>query len=311
MEMRPYQVECIAAHLKYAHQKVKRQLVAMPTGTGKTVMFAQIPQKAQGRRVLVIAHRTELLAQAATKISESNPDLKVEIEQAGQKASPATQVIVASIQTLAVSPERLENLDPDNIGVVIIDEAHHATAKTYLRVLYRFGLAPDPDSITNYQLTAKKLNSETRKLFMDFQLPPNAPYLFGYTATPHRTDGIGLEYVFDEIVFQRSIQDMMKEGWLADIRGIQIPTETDIEDVKVSRGDYQEKALSEMVNTKPRNETLVNAYLAHAPDRQALCFCVDVEHTEAVTEAFQEAGVNTAMVVGTTKADCGNDSYQH
>jgi ATP-dependent helicase IRC3 len=311
MQLRPYQRECLQSLVGLAKEGVKRQLVAIPTGTGKTVVFSQIPAMAQGRRMLVLAHRTELIQQAAASIRRANPELEVGVEQAKDRALPEAQVVVASVQTLAVSPERLELLRPDQFGVVVVDEAHHSIAKTYMRIFNRFGLCLDPDQIEDNSLTARKLSAKTRSLFQDWGKPEaGTPYLFGFTATPHRTDGVGLEWIFDEIAYSRTIKEMIREGWLCDVRGVQIPTATALEvqdektgemrSVDTRRGDYVEHELSSAVNVQHRNETAVNSYLALAPDRQAVCFCVDVAHTEAMTAAFREAGVKVGMVVGET-----------
>jgi len=109
IQLRDYQQECLAAIKTTAQRGAKRMLVALPTGTGKTVIFSQLPAMIKNnRKMLVIAHRTELLDQAAEKLKWANPGLAVEIEQADRHISPHAQAIVASIQTLAVSPGRLE-----------------------------------------------------------------------------------------------------------------------------------------------------------------------------------------------------------
>lgn len=319
MQLRPYQEETIASHVAFAKKGVKRQLVCLPTASGKTVIFAELPRITGGRPILVIAHRTELLKQAKEKIKAANPDAVVAIEQAGKKAPRGADIIIGSIQTLGLASKpkdgqersytlaRLETLDPDRFGVIVIDEAHHAVAKSYLRLLYRFGLAPDPDIIKNYSLNARELNVVVKQHFENFKVADGAPYLFGYTATPHRTDGLGLENVFDEMVYSKTMLEMMKEGWLADVQGYQIATLADISQVKMSHGDYKDSELSEAVNQAHRNETVVNAYLAHAPGRRTLCFCVDVAHTYAMAEEFQRAGVRVGLVVGNTPSDLRGD----
>ena len=188
LQLRDYQQECLSSLGAAARRGVKRMLVALPTGTGKTVVFSQIPSMIKGgRRMLVVAHREELLDQAAAEISRANPALTVDMEQAKLHASPWANVVVASIQTLAVSPQRLEGLVPESIAVLVVDEAHHAPATSYVKLFARLGLAPDIDALSESTKTARS------RLLQEFKPGPAAPTLIGFTATPHRTDTIGLE----------------------------------------------------------------------------------------------------------------------
>ena len=303
IELRPYQKECLAAAVTAAKTGIKRQLFILPTGTGKTVIFSRFPKMLGGRRALIIAHRKELLDQAADQIEAANPDIRVEVEQAERTASKHTNVVVASIQSLSRSPKRLARLDPETLGLVVIDEVHHAVALTYLSLLSKLHLAPDLTDVSDASLSRKQLSQATRALFHDFTVPKEAPYLFGFTATSHRTDGLGLEYILDEVSYSKDMQEMMREGWLSKIKGFKIGTGVDLKGVKSSRGDFQERELSAIVNTPDRNDLAVKSFQALAPERQALVFCVDVKHTEDLCEAFQEAGVNAAVVVGTTPKD--------
>ena len=299
MTLRPYQKDCIGALASFGKGGGKRALVALPTGTGKTVVFSAMARGASGK-VLVLAHREELLAQAQAEISAICPDLTVEIEQASKVASPDADVVVASVQTLAVSPHRLQKLDPNAFSLIVVDEAHHATARTYIEVLHYFGLAPDISRIIESDVKGKEAKIATRKAFEGYSASKSAPFLVGVTATPNRTDGVGLEYVFDDIPYSKSIREMMEEGWLANIVGKRVGTGTDISTVKTYKGDYQEKALSVAVNTPERNALAVEAYqdYALAENRPTLVFAVDVEHTLDLTEEFRSAGISADFVVG-------------
>ncbi len=295
--LRPYQQHCINALAHFGVDGGKRALVVLPTGSGKTVIFAEIAGTAS-RKVLVLAHREELLIQAQEKILRTHPNLIVELEQAGNKASDNADVVIGSIQTFAVSETRLQRFNPADFSAVVVDEAHHATARTYLQVLSYFGLAPKISDLTGFNIAGKSLKAEVLKRFTNFEPSPNAPFLAGFTATPSRTDGQGLEYVFDEIVFSRTIREMMEDDWLCKIRAIRVDTATDISRVKTRMGDYQERALSQAVNTDDRNDLAVKAYLDHAKGRQGLIFCVDVEHTKEMTKVFKREGIATEYVVG-------------
>lgn len=297
LELRDYQRDCLDALSQCARRGVKRMLVALPTGTGKTVIFSQIPRLIKnGRRMLVVAHREELLDQAAEKLKWANPDLIVGIEQAERHAGAMAQVVVASIQTLAVSPQRLETLDPTSFSLLVIDEAHHAPANTCLKLMHRFGLGPDP-------FTPGMTKAEIQADFKAFIPRAEAPNLIGFTATPNRTDGIGLKSIFDEIAYSRTIEDMMRAGWLCKIVGKQIQTGVSLAGVKTSYGDFQEDALADTVNLAERNELAVKSYLGLAAGRSCLVFCVDVEHTTDMCSAFQKAGVAADLVVGSTPPD--------
>lgn len=317
LDLRPYQKECLRAIVSTAKRECRRMLVALPTGTGKTVIFSRLPQMMGGRRMLVVAHREELLDQSAARILEANPELSVDIEQAQRRASDKSQVVVASIQTLAVSPKRLEALNPETFGAVVIDEAHHTPARSYLAMLARLKLAPanineDVDFAGNIlKVKGKKLN---RSAWQSFKPPKEAPYLIGFTATPHRSDGIGLECVYEQIAYQKTIAEMMRDGWLCKILGRRVQSQSDIARVKISHGDYQEKDLSQAVNTLDRNDLIVKAYQALAAGRQALVFCVDVQHTVDMADAFCNAGLQAMHVIGETSAEIRHniiDAYKH
>lgn len=303
MQLRDYQQECLAKIGSAYAGGVTRQLIALPTGTGKTVIFSQVPSLFPGKRMLVIAHREELLEQAAEKIEWANPNLHIEIEQANRVASGHADVVVGSIQSLSgrYGKDRLERLNPDSFSTVIIDEAHHALAMTYLEFLARFGKAPDLSDISS-KASGKALNRILSERCAGFTPDPAGPLLVGFTATPHRTDGVGLHYVFDEIPFSRTIKEMMTAPlpgpWLCPIKGYRFESGLSLKGVKTSHGDYQARSLSEVVNNEERNIAAVKAYMALASGRQAICFCVDVAHTKAMQEQFASYGVLAACIVG-------------
>jgi superfamily II DNA or RNA helicase len=272
MKLRDYQRECLAAILGRYKAGVRRQLVCLPTGTGKTVIFAQFPAFFRmKRRMLVLAHREELLIQARDKLLAINPGLNVDIEQAGRRAADTTDVVVASVPTLGrQASQRLSGLDPDEFSIIVIDEAHHAIAETYRRVVEYFGLK-QPD---------------TKKL------------LVGFTATPKRSDGIGLDAVFDEISFSRTVPEMMNDGYLAPVAGYRVETDIDLSRVKTRMGDFVVSQLSDAVNIESRNALVVKAFRELVPTRRTLVFGVDVAHAHDLAAAFQFYGISAASVTG-------------
>jgi hypothetical protein len=183
-------------------------------------------------------------------------------------------VVVASVPTLGRrGSKRLQRLDPDQFFLIVVDEAHHATADTYKRVLEYFGVF-DP---------------ETRKL------------LAGFTATPKRGDGQGLDAVFQEIVFSRSLPEMIQTGYLVPVAGYRVETDIDLSRVKTRMGDFVTSHLSRAVNIGPRNDLVVEVFRSHLKDRQTLCFCVDVAHAHCLADAFNEAGIPAAAITGEMK----------
>ncbi len=270
--LRDYQRECLGAIMDRYRAGVRRQLTCLPTGSGKTVIFAEFPRYFRMQnQMLVLAHRAELLEQACDKIRRANPGLRVAVEQAGRNADPDCDVVVASVPTLGrQGSKRLQRLDPNRFFLIVVDEAHHATAATYKRVLDYFGVF-DP---------------ETRKL------------LVGFTATPKRGDGQGLDAVFQEIVFSRGLPEMIQAGYLVPLAGYRVETDIDLSRVKTRMGDFVTSHLSLAVNIEPRNDLVVNVFRSHLKDRQTLCFCVDVAHAHCLADAFNKAAIPATAVSG-------------
>lgn len=272
LALRDYQTECLRAIGARYQAGVRRQLVCLPTGTGKTVIFAEFPRFFRmKKRLLVLAHREELLDQAREKILRANPELCVEIEQAGRRASVDTNVVVASVATLVRSElARLKALNPDDFFLIVVDEAHHAIAPTYQDILTHLGVfAPD-----------------TRKL------------LVGFTATPKRGDSQGLDAVFEEISYARDLPDMVRAGYLSPLAAYRVETDIDLAGVKTRMGDFVTSQLSQAVNITERNELVVRMHQQYLQSRPTLCFCVDVAHTHKLAEAFTKAGIAAAAVTG-------------
>lgn len=272
LELRPYQQACLRSILAAYKAGRRRVLVTLPTGTGKTVVFSEFPRFFRmKKRLLVLAHREELLEQARHKFELAHPELRVEIEQAARHASDDAQVVIASVPTLGRGDgQRLARLRREDFFLVVVDEAHHAVASTYLKIFDHFGLR-EPDT---------------------------PRMLVGFTATPYRSDKSGLGEVFEDIVFRRDLQSMIREHYLARIRGWRIATEIDLDGVRVRHGDFVESQLAAAVNVEVRNDAVVKAYRDFAPGRRAVIFCADVAHAHAVGAAFRKAGVAAAEVWG-------------
>lgn len=270
---RPYQAEAIKALISAWQGPHNRLAVVLPTGAGKTVVFANLidellPQL-NGGRALVIAHREELIEQAAAKIRAVRPDLRVGVVKAERDEHQDADVIVASIQTLAV--ERRRNAIT-NIGVVIVDECHHAAARSYMTVLEHFGAWRG--------------------------LP-----VAGFTATMTRTDG-GLADVWEEVVFTLDILEMIEDGYLCDVRGKRVIVEgLDLDAVKSRAGDLQDGQLGQALDDSGAAEVVAEAYRLHAGDRAGVVFTPTVDTAQSMAEAFTAAGIPAAAVWGDMPRD--------
>lgn len=271
-KLRDYQLECLNAINDRYRQGIRRQLISLPTGSGKTVIFAEFPRYFRMKRqMLVLAHRAELLDQACDKIKQANPDLKVEIEQADRTADPESDVVIASVPTLGrKDSSRLKDLNPDRFFLIVVDEAHHAAAESYKRILKHL------------------------KLF-----DPNTPKLLvGFTATPKRGDGVGLNEVFQEIAYSRSLPEMIQAGYLSPVAGYRVETDVDLSRVRTRMGDFVTAQLSSAVNVEQRNSIIIEVFQKYLNGRQTLCFCVDVAHARNVAEEFNKRGIPAAAVSG-------------
>lgn len=271
MLLRPYQKQALESVCAQYAQGVKRQLIAMPTGSGKTVVFANLPSRLPlNGQMLVLAHRDELLEQAAEKIRHWNPDLSISIEQADQYADPEADVIIASVATLGRKvSKRRERFDWSHITKLVVDEAHHATASTY------------------------------RIVIDEFQRAGGNRLLLGVTATPNRSDGTPLAEVFDQIVFTYSMRQAITDGWLCDVIGMRVDTDTSLDSVHTVAGDFNQGELAETVNNPERNQLVVKTWLENAADRQTIVFTVDIQHAVDLAALFQAYGVKCEAVWGT------------
>lgn len=271
-KLRPYQEEAINAILSARRAGLKRLVVCLPTGAGKTVIFSQLASIAR-RRVLVLAHREELLTQAKDKLQRALGDAaRVEIEQASKSASADAKVVVASLRSLRA--ERLQRLLGDGgFGLIIYDECHHAVAEDNQRVLRDLGVF-EPD----FEGT-----------------------LVGFTATTRRGDGLGLEEVFEELVYSRGLQEMIQDKFLVPLRGYRISTSITLERIGGS-GDFPIDELEERVDIQERNGLVARSIQELARDRRTICFCVTVRHAENLARTLRDCGVPTGVIHGEMKS---------
>lgn len=279
--LRPYQQRCEEEIWKAFDQGEKLIVIVLATGTGKTVIFSHLPEKFKklNKKTLILAHREELLDQAAKKIKGISPDLRVEIEQGSNWAEPDADVIIASVATLGrANSERIKKFNPDHFGLIIIDEAHHAPASTYKNVLSYFGA-----------------NKEEG-------LRLGCPNVLGVTATPFRKDNVGLETLFNKVVFKYDIKDGIDDGYLARIEAFTVFTNQKL-DVKMQAGDFAVGELADAINTPIRNQLIVESYRDTCNGGIALCFAADVQHAHDLADMFREYGFTAESLSGETPTE--------
>ncbi|MGQ9533552.1 MAG: DEAD/DEAH box helicase family protein, partial [Desulfotomaculales bacterium] len=183
IQLRDYQKDCLRAVLEARREKnVTRPLVSLPTGTGKTIIFAALARELNCR-TLVLAHRDELVRQAADKFQMVWPDVSLGVVKADENNFRDKQVVVASVQTLT-RPNRLEQVAHEDFRLLVVDEAHRAPAISYRRIAdYLVFMDGEPDRL-----------------------------LLGVTATARRADAVGLGCVFEDVVYHASILTMIRAG---------------------------------------------------------------------------------------------------
>lgn len=262
-ELRPYQQQArdhIHAEWENGHT---RTLLVLPTGTGKTIVFASVAadQVRAGDRVLILAHRGELLEQAADKLQRST-GLVSAVEKADATClNTWFRVVVGSVQTLQRTA-RLERFPHDYFGTIIIDEAHHAITDGYRRILDYFGDAK----------------------------------VLGVTATPDRGDMRNLGEVFDSLAFEYKLTDAIKEGYLCRIMAQTIPLKLDISSVTMSGGDYAVGDLGTALD--PYLEQIAAEMAQRCKGRKTVVFLPLIKTSQKFRDLLNSHGFRAAEVNG-------------
>lgn len=261
--LRPYQQQArerIHAEWENGHT---RTLLVLPTGTGKTIVFASVAadQVRAGHRVLILAHRGELLEQAADKLQRST-GLVSAVEKADATClNTWFRVVVGSVQTLQRTA-RLERFPHDYFGTIIIDEAHHAITDGYRRILDYFGSAK----------------------------------VLGVTATPDRGDMRNLGEVFDSLAFEYKLTDAIKEGYLCRIMAQTIPLKLDISSVTMSGGDYAVGDLGTALD--PYLEQIAAEMAQRCKGRKTVVFLPLIKTSQKFRDLLNSHGFCAAEVNG-------------
>lgn len=282
LTLRPYQIATVEAATA-PNPDVWRRLVVMATGGGKTLVFSEIINRMlkPGQRALVLAHREELLDQAKAEIEAYISGVHVEIERAERRASRegslfgknTRSVVVGSVASMRGN--RLKTWARDTFALVIIDEAHHGAAQSYRNIVEHFGSMCDERRVP----------------------------LIGVTATPARSDKVGLDVIFQEIAASYPLPALIEQGYLCAIRAIAVETDTDLRRVRVRAGDFAAGELEEAVNTDKRNLLIIAAHRKYAVDRPTIVFASGVAHAMRLAAMFCSAGVSAEAIYGAMDED--------
>lgn len=299
LRLRDYQEDGSKA-LDLSHERgVRRPAIVLPTGAGKTVVFAHrallylTAAGNLGKRVLVLAHTTELVDQAAKKVKGVAPGLQVGIVKAGLNQVQA-QVVVASVQTLR-SKKRRDQIR--NVGRIIVDECHHATARTYVEILEHYG-ALGPACSTC--VAAEKAHACGER----GPAPEGGADAEGFTATLMRSDKSKLSDIWEEVAFKRDIAFMIRRKYLLDVRGkrVQVP-DFSTKGLKTQAGDFQSEDLADRLVQSLAPEMVAKAYREHAGDRSGLVFTPNVSSAYVFAEALNAEGISAEVVHGALPAE--------
>lgn len=253
---------CIAPPISW-----QRMLVVMSTGLGKTVTGLMIALLY--RRVLWLAHREELIQQPAKTLAQIDPSKAYGVVKADRNEY-MRPVVFASIQS-ACQPRRLAQLVAERFDIVVIDEAHHALSDSY-------------------KLVANELGCFT----------PGGPILIGLTATPERTDGAGLDEMFQGVAFQMGIRTAIDGGYLVEPSFFERPIRVDLDAITKSRGDFSVKELDLALMRAGIVDEIVATFEEHAANRKSIIFTVSVAQAEEVASALRQRGHAIAALSGET-----------
>lgn len=263
MELRPYQGEAKEAVFEQWEGGIRKTLLVLPTGCGKTIVFAKITEDCvrNGDRVLILAHRGELLEQAADKIAKAT-GLGCATEKAEQSCLGSWfRITVGSVQSL-MRESRLKRFPEDYFNTIIIDEAHHCISDSYQRVLNHF---------------------------------PDAKVL-GVTATPDRGDMKNLGQVFESLAYEYTLPKAIKEGYLSPIKAVTIPLQVDLTGVGVQSGDFKAGDLGTALD--PYLERIAEEMEKYCREKKTVVFLPLVKTSQKFRDILNGHGFRAAEVNG-------------
>lgn len=263
MELRPYQQEAKDAVFEQWDNGIRKTLLVLPTGCGKTIVFAKVTEDCvrKGERVLILAHRGELLDQAADKLKKTT-GLNSAIEKAESSCLGSWfRVVVGSVQTL-MREKRLGQFPEDYFNTIIIDEAHHCISDSYQKVLKHF-----PDA-----------------------------HVLGVTATPDRGDMRNLGQYFESLAYEYTLPKAIKEGYLTPIKALTIPLKIDMSGVSVQAGDFKASDIGTALD--PYLEGIAQEMQKYCADKKTVVFLPLVKTSQKFRDVLNNYGFQAAEVNG-------------
>lgn len=266
MELRPYQQQAKDAIFSEWKNGIKKTLLVLPTGCGKTIVFAKVAEECVkgGSRVLILAHRGELLDQAADKIGKST-GLGCAIEKAEQTCLGSWfRIVVGSVQSM-MREKRLNQFPNDYFNTIIIDEAHHCISDSYQKVLRHF---PDAE-------------------------------VLGVTATPDRGDMQNLGTVFESLAYEYTLPKAIKEGYLSPIKAVTIPLKIDMSAVGVQAGDFKSGDIATALD--PYLESIAEEMEKYCSNKKTVVFLPLVKTSQKFRDILNNHGFKAAEVNGDSK----------
>ncbi len=279
MRLRPYQTQAIEQTFA-AWQEARSLLGVAATGTGKTVIAASVIARHPGR-TMVVAHREELIFQAADRIQKVT-GLEPDIEMAEMRAAEFSltgkaRVVISTIQTQVAGSNggRMTRFDPSEFSLLVIDEAHHAVAKTYRRVIDHYRTNPDLQ-------------------------------VLGVTATPDRADEEALGRVFEAVAWEFDIRFGITDGWLVPIRQRMVQADgLDLSQVRTTAGDLNGADLARVMEYEVPLHEIVGPTIELAGNRKTLIFAASLAHADRICEILNRHRADSARWVhgGTPKAE--------
>jgi len=269
MLLRPYQEVAVDAACE-ALDKHRNTIVVAPTGAGKTIMLSALVGKRHrtGKKVLVMQHRDELVAQNKSKFEKINPYITTSIVNGTVKHWDGDAVF-SMVQTISREKNMAKRPAFD---MVVIDESHHAAADTYVRVI-------------------KAVKEDN----------PNVE-IVGFTATPNRGDGKGLRKVFNNCSHQIEITTLIREGFLVPPKTyvVDCGVRDQLNNVKRKGNDFDMDEVESIMNRRVINNKVVEEWFKYASDRKTVVFCSTIKHAEDLTNTFLDCDVNAELVTGET-----------
>ena len=266
MELRPYQQEARESIQREWENGNKKTLLVLPTGCGKTIVFSKVIEDRvrKGERVLVLAHRSELLEQASDKLKQST-GLNTATEKAEETSIGSWfRVVVGSVQTLQ-RDKRLRKFAKDHFDTIVVDEAHHCISDGYQRVLGHFDQAN----------------------------------VLGVTATPDRGDMRNLGTYFQSLAYEYTLPKAIKEGYLSKIKALTIPLTLDLSGVGTQAGDFKSSDLSSALD--PYLYQIADEMAKQCQDRKTVVFLPLVKTSQKFRDILNERGFKAAEVNGESK----------